>query len=53
MESRRHIAHRVQLPVVQIQPLKFFTIERPSTAAAKHRQLVPALIHSAVTIDTL
>src|SRR5437667_4000692 len=48
----RHIGYRVKLPAPQIQGLRFVVIQRPRAAAAKDRELIPALVHRAVAVDS-
>src|SRR5881296_3137995 len=47
-----HICYRVKLPAPQIQGLRFVVIQRPRAAAAKDRELIPALVHRAVAVDS-
>ena len=39
--------------IAQIQARSLLAIERPRAATPKHRNLVPALIHRAIAIDSL
>src|SRR6202022_750060 len=45
------VGDRVKIPVPQVEPLHFFSIQRPRPTPPEDRELIAGLIHCPVTID--